>query len=215
MLAKAARLDPLHQISLQQVRFATRLNGFKGLYLEQAAHQLVHFMRDQHPSHRRGQLQPVGGIDRIAQGRVLTGGADRAQEDRASVNGNAHRKTLASKRPQPGLLDILLDLQRSQHSPFWIILLGRTCPPQSHHRIADMLIDHAALGHDGAVYQVPQSIDGVGNIFGVLIFSRSGKPRDIGKQHRCPFTLLFGRPVLQSKQALTNGRLRGIHYRIP
>jgi hypothetical protein len=76
-----------------------------------------------------------------------------------------------------------LQLEPGRHGPVRIVLPHPFGPPHRHQRVADVLVDAAAVGGDHGVEPGPELVHGVGDELGVEALRHRREPTHIGEQH--------------------------------
>ena len=213
---KSAGFNPFDQVGLYRRSFAFNHDWFKGLHLEQAAHIEIGIVRNQNPANWRGVFQPTGEIDRIANRREFGVGADMTQQHRPSINADSHCQMKAVALAK--FMQRRLHRQRPANRPFWVVLAGGLRSPQGHHRIANVLIHHAAVVDNRRINHLPQGIHRGRNIFGIQRFAQRREARNVSEQDCHLFTLFHWWRWrcwrLQRGEFFANLRDQRIHNRI-
>ena len=128
----------------ERLRLALHLHRLELLVLEDALGRAIRLLRDRDPVHRRGALQPRGGIDDVARHDPLALLGTRAESD----------DCLARVDPDPHLqrerwvfcvqlLDRLQDAKAGADGPLGVVLVRDGRSEDGHHRVPDELLDRA------------------------------------------------------------------------
>ena len=145
-------------------------------------------VRDQDAADRRGVLKPAGQVDRVADHREIfaLATAQVADHHRAGVDADAHGQADAALA-----LELLVQLgqrrlhiQRRAHRPLGIALLRGWDAEDRHHRIADELLDPAALARDRRREPAKVGPNDVAHILGIHCLGSGREAGHIGEQHR-------------------------------
>ena len=95
-------------------------------------------LTDEHRARQRRRLEPRGGVDDVARDHALVGGADRdgslaGQDTGPRLDAGAQRA------------DRIHQLQARPDGALGVVLVGDRGAPDGHHRVADELLDGAAV----------------------------------------------------------------------
>ena len=102
----------------------------------------VRRLADEDPVHRRGRLQARGGVDDVAGGHALALGRAARRARRAPRRSLTPIRTWSSSRRSR---DPVADRERGAHRPLGIVLVRDRRAEERHHRVADELLDRAAV----------------------------------------------------------------------
>ncbi len=184
------------------------------LHVENAADVAIGVVGEQHPADRRGMLQAAGHVNGIAHGGELAHAADRAEQHLAGVDANSQGQ--GSVVGPAELIDRRLHPQRRPDGHLRVILTRRFRPPKSHDRVADVLVDAAAVVGNGLIHQQPEIIHDRGDDLGVHHFRECRKAGGVGKQNGGLLALLARLSAgAQGRQTRLNGADSGINHCIP
>ena len=100
---------------------------------------------DQHPARRRDRLHPGGGVDHVAgdDGLPAVAGGGHVDQRLAGGHPDPEAQLVGAGRGEPGQHP--LQLQPGPHAAQRVGLGGHRGAEQRHHRVADVLLDHAAV----------------------------------------------------------------------
>ncbi len=112
-----------------------------GLEDDRAGRRTLRGLADQHGRWRRHALQPAGRVDQVAGDHALVRGA---QRDRRFSRQDAG-PDLDARRQAADRVD---ELEARANRPFGVVFTGDRCAPERHDRIADELLDGAAVASD-------------------------------------------------------------------
>ena len=151
-------------------------------------------------------------VDDVAHRRVV-GSGDRADEDLAGVDPDAHADVV----DRVGVVDVVVLLSRvfgdetgerllhpqgGAHGSVGVVLVGDRSPEEGDDRVAEDLVDTAAerldLGHQGLEVR----LDEAGDRLRVAVLGERGVADEVGEQHRDDAAFLDGdRRVLRGSPA--------------
>ena len=140
-------------------------------------------VRDQRLAGRRGAHQACRQIDGIAEHRVVLplGATERPRDDLAVCDPDM------GLQRSPGALTQLdkrvMDVERGACGAPGIVVMGTRRAEQRHHRIADMLVDRAAIADDDAVDELGVACHKLVQLFRVERLGQSGETREIGEKN--------------------------------
>ena len=145
---------------------------------------------DEHRPGRRHLLEPGGGVDDVAHRRVV-GAGDGAHQHLAGVDADPHPQLvggmLLAEVAQRGL-----HRQRRAHGPVGVVLVRDRRPEQRDDRVAEHLVDDAAVGLDVGDEQREGGVDEALDLFGVAALGERREADDVGEQHGHDPPLLVG-----------------------
>jgi hypothetical protein len=166
------------------------------LDIEQAAHQAQGILSDDDRAGWGVLLQAGSQVNRVAHGGEFVGGAHHAQQDGAGVDANAQGdrgREGAWGRGRWGHgrwghdiscpYDFLLHGQGGVQGLLRVIFAGLINPPQSHHHIADVLVNIPAAGGEDGVQALPESVGSFGQVFEVHGRRKAVQAGHLGEQH--------------------------------
>jgi hypothetical protein len=99
---------------------------------------------------------------------------------------------VCARRGGAKFLDRRLHGQRAAHGPLRVVLAGGFRSPQGHDRVADVLVDAAAVVGDGPVDGRPQIVHDPGHDLGVHRFRQGREAGDVGEEDGGLLALLGG-----------------------
>ena len=152
------------------------------LDLEEPADVAVGVVGDEDAADRRRVLEPARHVHGVADRGELTGRADGADERRAGVDADAHREAVVGRRAELG--QRLLQAERGADGALGVVLAGDVGAPDGHQRVADVLVDAAAVLDDDRVEPRPQRVHEVHHELGVAGLRHRGEAADVGEQDR-------------------------------
>ncbi len=121
------------------------------------------------------RLQAARGVDHVAGDHPL---ADRADRDRRLPGEHAG----AGLHGRPELADAAHDLQGGAHRPLGVVLVARRRAPDGHDRVADELLDRAAVALDDAPGQVEVAREQVADLLRVALLGERGEADHVGEE---------------------------------
>ena len=98
------------------------------------------------------------------------------------VHPDAHREAVAGLGAEVG--QRRLQPERGPDRAFGVVLAGDVGAPDGHQRVADVLVDPAAVLHDDRVEPRPQRVHEVHHELGVAGLRHRGEPAHVGEQDR-------------------------------
>ena len=132
-------------------------------------------LADEHGPRLRDRLQSRGRVDEVTGDHALVGGPDRhgrlARQDACPG--------LDAGTQRPNRVD---QLKSGTDGPLGVILTGDRGAPDGHHRIADELLDRAAILADHVAGKVEIAREGLAHIFGVARGGVRREAHEIGEQ---------------------------------
>src|SRR5436189_3671722 len=111
-------------------------------------------MRDEDTPGRRMLLQAAGDVDGVAGHADLTRRPDAAGEHRARVDADPDVDVQAVARTEH--VERGPEVEGGADGPFRVVLPRRVDSPDTHHRVADVLVDPASVLFDAGVDRRPQ-----------------------------------------------------------
>ena len=148
-------------------------------------------LADQDAVDRRRRLQPRRGVDDVAGRHPLAAGGVGTQHDQRLAGVHAH----AHVQVEAGLFvvqprDRGPDRERRAHRPLRIVLVGDRRAEQRHHRVADELLDRAAVVLQLLAQQRVVGSEGAAHVLDVHPLAAAGEADQVGEQHRHHLALL-------------------------
>ena len=136
---------------------------------------------DEHRVRLGGALHPGGGVDEVARDHALPGGAEvdrRLAGEHGGAGAELRHPRLGAERAHRGD-----ELERRAHGALGVVLLRHRRAPHGHHRVADELLDDAAVATDdvGGDLEVPRQE--VAHLFGVAVFRERREADEVGEEH--------------------------------
>ncbi len=95
-----------------------------------------------------------------------------------------------------------------------VLLLGLVQAEDGHHRVADVLLDHAAVRRDVLLPALEVRVDDRADVLGVERLGHHREVDEIGEQHRDELALLDRGPVYQSVALLEQRLDRRVDHRV-
>ena len=151
---------------------------------DRPVHEPVGGRTDQDLAHRRGLLEPRGGVHRVA-GRHYVGRPRGADDDLARRDPDPH----AQLHSEPGLqvvaehADGLARLDRSPDAAKGIVLVRLRHPEQCDDGVADELLDVAAVALEGCRYCAEVAVHHPSHGLGVELLAELRRPGDVREEH--------------------------------
>ena len=184
VVAPLRRLGPHSQqpVSRKRHGLPLGLDRRRLLGLDRAAHEPVRLVPKQHFARLGGLLQPRGDNDRVARGEPLA----RARDDFAGVEAHAHFEArpiaplellVEVGEPMPKLIG---RPDRSER----IVLVHRRYAEDGHHRVADELLDGAAVPLDDHLRRLEVARQHAAEALGVDPLAERRGPSDVAEEDR-------------------------------
>ena len=149
-----------------------------------AARRAIRALADQHRSRWRDGLESAGGVDEVAGDHPLAAGADRhGRLARQHAGANLDLEAVAQRWHAGD------DVERRAHRPLSVVLVRRRRAPDGHDRVADELLDRAAVALDDGPSQLEVARQELARVLGILVLRERGEPHEIREQdrHQAPF----------------------------
>ena len=161
--------------------------------LDGIAHEHVRRLAEQDLAGRRGLLEALGDVDRIA-GRKALPAAGVACDDLASVDTGPDcdrhapvpRELLVERR------EAFAHLHRSPNRPQRIVLVDDRNPENGHHGVTDELLDDSLVALDDGLHLVEVAAHHASQRLRVELFAERSRSRDVRKDHRHGLSHLAG-----------------------
>ena len=128
------------------------------------------------PGARRG-LEPRGGVDEVAGHHPLVARADRHR-------GLAGQHAGAGLDARPEVTDGLDQLEGGANGPLGVVLVGDRRAPDGHHRVADELLDGAAVAIDDLARHVEVAGQQLPDGLRVAAFGERREPDEVREEDR-------------------------------
>ena len=139
-------------------------------------------LADEHGAGLGGRLDPRRRVDEVAGDHPLPLGADR---DRRLAGEHAR------PRPQLGRAHLVAErrhggdeVERRAHRALGVVLGRRRRPPHRHHRVADELLDRAAVEPDQPVARLEVAREELAHLLRVAVLGERREPDEVGEEHR-------------------------------
>ena len=160
------------------------------------------------PARRRDRLEPGGGVDEVARDHALVGGPD---GHRGLTGEDAGPRLDPGPRRGHGLDE----LEGRPDGALGVVLEGDRRAPDRHHRVADELLDRAAVAADHLAREVEVAAERVPDVLGVAFLGEGREPDEVGEQDRHEPSLgdrtgaaVAGRPPRRKPPARCHSRRR-------
>ena len=134
------------------------------------------------------------GVDEVARDHALVRGAER----HGGLAGQDARPRRDARAQRPDRVD---ELERGSHRALGVVLVGDRCTPDRHHRIADELLDGAAVAVDDVARQVEVARQQLPGVLGVATFGERREAHEVGEQDRDDAALGDGSGVERPRTA--------------
>ena len=135
------------------------------------------WVADEDDAGRRDGLQATGRVDEVAGDHPLV---RRPDGDRRLARQHA-RSRLDPRSQRPDRVD---ELEGGPDRAFRVVFVSRRCAPDRHHRIADELLDRAAISPDHVTRQVEIARQQVTGVLRVAALRQCREPDQVGEQDR-------------------------------
>ena len=124
------------------------------------------------------RLEPAGGVDEVAGDHALVRRAERdrglaGQDAGPGLDRRARARRTASTSSRAG-----------PDGPLGVVLVGRRCAPDRHHRVADELLDRAAVAADDVPGEVEVAGQELAGVLGVASLGERREADEVGEQDR-------------------------------
>lgn len=139
-------------------------------------------------------------VHRVTHGGVVATGADRSDQDLAGVDADAHLDLYADIGRHVD--QAALHPKRGAHRTLGVVFVGPGRTEQSHHGVADDLVDGSAESRDVGDQALEAPVDQMFDEFGIGALGQGGEPHQIREQDR-DHTPLFGQ-----HEQVTTGRAK-------
>ena len=137
---------------------------------------------DDHLPGLRDRLQPAGRVHDITHGGVVTARAQRAHQHLAGVDADAHADFGGSLGAEP--FEVFLHPERGAHRSLGVVFVGDGRAEDRHQRIADHLVDLAAVGDDVGRESFEAEIHQILDVLRIGTLRESSEADEVGEQHR-------------------------------
>ena len=134
-------------------------------------------LADEDRAGSRGRLQATGSVDEVAGDHALV---RRPERDR-SFSGQDAGAGLDRRPERPDGVD---ELERGPHGALGVVFVRGRRTPDGHDRVADELLDRAAVPADHVPGEVEVGRQQLARVLGVLAFGQRGEPDEVGEQDR-------------------------------
>ena len=143
------------------------------------------------------------------------GGVDEVARDHALVRGADRDRGLAGQDAGPGLdrrperADRVDELERGPDGALGVVLVGGRRAPHGHDRVADELLDRAAVAADDVARQVEVAGQQLAGVLGVAALGERREADEVGEQDRDEAALGDRACVRRGRPAARRSRRRG------
>ena len=134
-------------------------------------------LADEDGARRGDRLDPRGRVDHVARDHALVGGA---QRDRRLAGEDA-RPRLDARAQDP---DRVHELERGPDRALGVVLVRGRRAPHGHDRVADELLDHAAVAVDDLAREVEVAGQRLAHELRVAFLGERREADEVGEQHR-------------------------------
>ena len=175
-------VDGDQPVSHERLGLALRLYGLDRLGADCVADEPVGPLSQQHLARGRRLLEPRGDVDCITRGESLSSGGI-AGDHRAGVDSDSDPQATAGPRTQllAQLLQAIAELGGGSDRSQGIVLSSGRDPKGRHHRIADVLLDRAAVAFDRLASQFEVAIHRLADELGIEGLAHLRRPADVGE----------------------------------
>ena len=196
---------------------ALELLGVAPLEVEGAAHVSLGAVGDEDAVDRRGGLDARRAVDRRPdrdEGAVAA--AERADHDVTGVDADAHPQGQVVRRRELGVEvgEVVEHGQRSADGALGVVLVGATQPEDGHHRVADELLDLAAVLLDDATPAGEVGVDDGPGVLRVEVVGEEREADQVGEEHGDAPALLE-LPGHQGIATVAHGGERDVDHVVP
>ena len=138
-------------------------------------------LADEDRARRCDGLEPGCGVHEVARDHALVGGPDRHGRLAGQDRGATLEPLVTGRASQ--LADRLDELQAGPNGPLRVVLEDDRRAPDGHHRVADELLDRAAVPTDDLAGDVEVAAQEFPDLFRVGAVGARREPDEIGEQH--------------------------------
>jgi hypothetical protein len=197
----------------QRQRLGFPLDGYLGqrLVLEHPARRAIRLFADRNTVHRRRALDASGRVDNVARHDPLPLLGSRADgDDRlARVNPHPHLQLKIGT----GLIQIrdrFQDCEPRPHRPLGVVLVRHRSAAHGHDRVADELLDRAAVPLDLLPHTRVVRTDSRAHVLWVLLFRGGGEADQVAEQdaHELPLLARRRRCSLRERRGALVAKFR-------
>ena len=142
-------------------------------------------LANQHGPGRSDRLQSSCSVDEIAGNHALIDGAERHR----GLAGQDATSCLDPSAEDPYGVH---QFQARAHGPLRVVFARGRRPPDRHHRVADELLNSAAVAADHVARKVEVAREDITDVLRVALFREGGETDQVGKEHRDEATLGHG-----------------------
>ena len=139
--------------------------------------RLVRPLADEDRARCCDRLEAGGGVDDVARDHPLVRGA----EGDGGLSGQDADPCLDGRAQRPHGFD---EVERGTDRPPGIVLERDRCAPDGHHRVADELLDDAAVGVDDGARHVEVAGQDLADLLRVALLGERGEADEVGEQDR-------------------------------
>ena len=150
----------------------------QGLGLDRVADEALRLVAEQHLSGAGGLLQPRGDVDGVA------------GDERVPLPGDDLAGVDADARLEPELVHVVAQLDGGAHGPQRVVLRRNRDPEDGHDRVADELLDRAAVALEHRAGGLVVAVHQRAERFRVGAVADRGRPRQVAEEHGDDFAHL-------------------------
>ena len=161
---------------------ALELAGARVLVDDRRLGRVLGRLAHEHRARLGHRLDPRGGVHQVAGHHPLGGRADRDRRlagEHPDAGTQIGRADLGSER-----LDGRREVERCPHRPLGVVLHRHRRSPHRHHRVADELLDGAAVAGDQRAARVEVARQELAHVLGVARLRHRGEPDQVGEEDR-------------------------------
>ena len=136
---------------------------------------LLGLLADEDRARRGHALEARRGVDDVAGDEALVGRADGHRRFAGQDAG-------ACLDPGTKRTDAVDEVERGADRAFRVVVVGDRCAPDGHHRVADELLDRAAVAADDLLALLEVARQELAHGFGVAAFGERREPDEVGEQ---------------------------------
>jgi hypothetical protein len=164
--------------------------------VEEAAHEAFRRVGHENGARLGERLEPCGDIGRVADGRVvgLEVGPERADDDRAGVDADAHREPGAATGRETVREPVhrVAHRERRAHGTLRVVPVRHGRAEDGHEAVARELIHDARKAIHRRKGRPEVSLEQLVELLGIEPFGERGRPDEVAKEHRDVAALALG-----------------------